>query len=341
MNTRIKDDYRVLTGAEKSAILILSLSEEQAGKVFEQMDDEEIREISSIMAQLGKVSSEVIEKVFIDFSEQISSTGTLVGSFESTERLLSKYVGHERVSQIMDEIRGPAGRTMWDKLGNVNEDVLANYLKNEYPQTVAVILSKIKTEHAANVLALLPESFAMEVVLRMLRMEPVQKEILEDIERTLRNEFMSNLARTARRDPHEMVAEMFNQMSKTNETRFLTALEERNKTSAERIRSLMFTFDDLANLDPGSVQTLLKNVDKGKLAMALKGASDPVKDLFFGNMSERASKIMKDDMAAMGMVRLKDVDQAQTDIVRVAKELAEKGEIFISEGGSTENEFVY
>lgn len=337
---QVKDDYRSLSGPEKAAILILSLGEDQAGKIFEQFDDEEIRNISQAIAGLGKVSPEVSEKTYVDFAGQLSATGTLVGSFDATERLLSKYVGHERVSQIMEEIRGPAGRTMWDKLGNVNEDVLANYLKNEYPQTVAVILTKIRIEHAANVLKLLPENFAMEVVLRMLKMEPVQKDVLEDIEKTLRNEFMNNLSRTSKRDPHELIADLFNNMDRTSENKFLSALEERNKPSAEKIRSLMFTFDDLAYLDGNSVQTLLKNIDKSKLGMALKGASDPLKELFFGNMSERAGKILKDDMDSMGMVRLKDVDEAQAEIVKVAKDLSEKGEIFISDG-SEGNEFVY
>ena len=118
---------------------------------------------------------------------------------------------------------------MWDKLGNVNEAVLANYLKNEYPQTVAVVLSKIKPTHAARVLSLLPENFAMEVVMRMLRMETVQKEVLEQVERTLRTEFMTNLARTHRRDAHELMAEIFNNFDRGTEARFMTALEERNQ----------------------------------------------------------------------------------------------------------------
>ena len=132
-----------------------------------------------------------------------------------------KTLPRERVAQIMEEIRGPAGRTMWDKLGNVHEAVLANYLKNEYPQTVAVVLSKVRPDHAARVLALLPDSFAMEVVMRMLRMESVQKDVLDGVERTLRAEFMSNLARSTRRDAHEMMAEIFNNLDRQAETRFL------------------------------------------------------------------------------------------------------------------------
>jgi flagellar motor switch protein FliG len=229
---------------------------------------------------------------------------------------------------------------MWDKLANVNEMVLANYLKNEYPQTVAVVLSKIKPEHAAKVLGVLPEPFAMEVVMRMLRMEAVQKEVLDDVERTLRNEFMSNLAKTSRRDSHELMADIFNYLDRTLEARFLTALEERNRDSAERIKALMFTFEDLGNLDPGGVQTLLSAADKDKLATALKGASETLRDFFFSNMSERGAKIMKEDMQAKGPVRLKDVDEAQMYMVATAKDLAEKGEIIISENKG-EDELVY
>jgi len=239
----------------------------------------------------------------------------------------------------MEEIRGPAGRTMWDKLGNVNETVLANYLKNEYPQTVAVVLSKIKPDHAGRVLTQLPESFAMEVVMRMLRMEAVQKEVLDDVERTLRNEFFSSLARTNRRDSHELIAEIFNSLDRSTETRFITALEERNRDSAERIKALMFTFEDLSKVDGMAIQGILRAAEKEKLPLALKGASEGLRDLFFSNMSERAAKLLREDLAAMGPVRLKDVEEAQSYLVALAKDLAARGEIVIAEGG--EDELVY
>jgi flagellar motor switch protein FliG len=263
-----------------------------------------------------------------------------MGSFEQTQKLLANIMSPEKVEAMMEEIRGPAGRTMWDKLANVNEAVLANYLKNEYPQTVAVVLSKIKPEHAARVLSALPEDFALECVTRMLRMEPVQREILDKIEQTLRSEFMSNLARTSKRDSHELMADIFNAFDRQTEARFITALEERSRESAERIRALMFVFEDLAKLDPGGVQTLLRTVEKDQLALGLKGASDTLRELFFSNMSERAAKIMREDMETMGPVRLRDVDQAQMSMVQVAKDLAAKGEIILA-GAGGEDEFVY
>jgi flagellar motor switch protein FliG len=336
----IKDDVRSLSGAERAAIIMLSLGEENSAKLWSMMDEDEIKEISQVMSNLGSVASSVIEKLMVDFVSQMSGTGSLMGSYESTERLIARFMPEEKVSQIMEEIRGPAGRTMWDKLANVNESVLANYLKNEYPQTVSVVLSKIKPEHAARVLGALPEEFALEVVQRMLRMESVQKDILDKVEQTLRIEFMSNLARTAKRDAHEHMAEIFNNFDRQTESRFITALEERSRDSAERIKALMFTFEDLSKLDPGSIQTLLRNIEKDKLGLALKGATDSLRDSFFSNMSERAGKILREDMEAMGPVRLKDVDEAQMRMVNVAKDLANKGEIMIA-GGNGDDELVY
>jgi len=332
-------DPSKLSGPDKAAVVLLALGEDHTA-IWQALDEEEIKEVSQAMASLGTVSASAVEDLLVEFVSGMSSTGSIMGSFEQTQRLLGAFLPPEKVESLMEEIRGPAGRTMWDKLANVNEAVLANYLKNEYPQTVAVILSKIKSEHSARVLAALPEDFALECVTRMLRMEPVQREILDKIEQTLRTEFMSNLARTSKRDSHEMMAEIFNNFDRQTESRFIAALEERNRESAERIRALMFVFEDLSKLDPGGVQTLLRAVDKDKLALALKGASDSLREMFFSNMSERASKIMKEDMENMGPVRLRDVDAAQMAMVQIAKDLAAKGEIMLA-GAGGDDELIY
>jgi len=330
------DDLRGLGGAQRAAALMLALGEDQCTRLFSMMHEDEIKDISAAMAQLGAVRADLVERLCADFAEGMGGAGNLIGSYESTERLLQKSLPRDRALQIMEEIRGPAGRTMWDKLGNVNEAVLANYLKNEYPQTVAVVLSKVKAEHAANVLTLLPEAFAMEVVMRMLRMESVQKDVLDGVERTLRAEFMSNLARSTRRDAHEMMADIFNSLDRAAETRFLAALDERNRDAAERIRALMFTFDDLQRLSMSAMQVLLRSVERDKLPLALKGASEKLRDLFFKSMSDRAGKILKDDIATLGPVKLRDVDEAQAGIVATAKELAGQGLIEISESKEEE-----
>ena len=329
-----------VSGPKRAAMLMLALGEQYGGKVWSLLDDDEVRELSIHMSTLGTVEAEVVEDMLLEFVSRMSASGALMGNFDATERLLQQYLPPERVVGIMDEIRGPAGRNMWEKLSNVQEEVLANYLKNEYPQTIAVVLSKLKPEHSARVLAILPEEMALDVVNRMLRMEAVQKEVIERVEQTLRVEFMSNLSQTRRRDAHEVMAEIFNNFDRQTETRFITALEEENRESAERIKALMFTFDDLIKLDSASAQTLMRNVDKDKLGVALKSANEEVRGFFLGNMSSRAGKMLLDDMAAMGPVRLRDVDEAQAQLVNLAKDLASQGEIMISKNRGDE-ELVY
>ncbi len=331
---------RVLTGPERAAVFMLALGEQYGSKVWNLLDDDELRALSITMSTLGTVDASAVEGLLLEFVSRLSATGAIMGNYDATERLLHQYLPPERVVGIMDEIRGPAGRNMWEKLSNVQETVLGNYLKNEYPQTVAVVLSKLKPEQAARVLSVLPEEFALDVVNRMLTMEAVQKEVIERVESTLRTEFMSSLSQTRRRDAHEVMAEIFNGFDRQTETRFMTALEESNRESAERIKNLMFTFDDLVKLDTASAQTLMRHVDKDKLAIALKGANETVRAFFLSNMSSRAGKMLLDDMQALGPVRLRDVDEAQGLLVNLAKDLAAKGEIMISKNRADE-ELVY
>lgn len=337
---RIIDNYQTLRGPEKAAMLLLTVGEPNVGKVFSLLKDEEIIDLSMQMSSLGKFSAAIVENLYSEFSDLLSNSGAMMGTSDSTERLLATALDPERAAMIMEDIRGPAGKTMWDKLSNVNEILLANFLKNEYPQTVAVVISRLTPVHAAKVLENLPENFASEVIMRMLRMEPVKKEILEAIERTLRTEFMTNLARAARQDAHEMMAEIFNNLERNTETRFMSVLEERNQESADRIKSLMFTFEDLSRMDPNSMQILIRNLETSLIALALRGANDTIKELFFSNMSQRAARIMREDMDTMGPVRLREVDDAQAKIVSITKSLAAKGDIVISDG-SAEDEILY
>lgn len=331
---------RSLKSEEKAAVLLLALGPDHARPIFEQLDEMEIRQISRAMVTLGPVTQTMLDELLAEFVTQVTSTGSISGNSESTERLLMSFLPPDRVEQIMEEIRGPAGRNMWEKLSNVQEDILASYLKNEYPQTIAVVLSKLATDHASRVLAVLPEELALDVVQRMLGLDPVQKEILEKIEATLRTEFMSTLSHTQRRDSHEQMADIFNSFDRQTEARFMTSLEEANRDAAERIKELMFTFEDLARLDSSAIQTLLQQIDKKVLGLALKGANDAMKDYFFSNMSARAAKMLQDDMETMGPVRLKEVDEAQSNLVSVAKDLSARGEIVITKNREDE-EMIY
>lgn len=335
-----RSDNKGLTGAQRAAVIMLSLGEEFGAQIWKMLDEDEIKTLSLAMSQLGSVDAMTVEDLIVDFVSRMSSSGAVTGSYDKTEHLLRKLLPGHQADSIMEEIRGPAGRNMWQKLSNVDAEILANFLKGEYPQTVSVVLSKIRTDHAAKVLSLLPEEFAIDVVHRMLKLEGVQKDALERIEDTLRTEFISNLAHTHRRDAHELIADIFNGFDRQTETRFLSALDEINRDATKRIRALMFTFDDLTKLDPASMQTLLRSIDKQLLTKALKGAGESVRQFFLSNMSSRAAKVLEDDMAGLGPMRLKEVDDAQMKIVHLAKDLADKGEIMISKNRA-EDELVY
>jgi flagellar motor switch protein FliG len=322
-------EMKKFSGHEKAAALMLALGKEHGAPIWELLSNDEVRELSAAIAQLGRVPSVVVEHLLVQFSGEISSMASLHGSFETTERLLDGLLPDDRVKEIMEDIRGPSGRTMWDKLSNVSENVLATYLKNEYPQTVAVILSKLKPDHGARVLAELPRELSVDVIMRMLRMDTVQKKVLIEVEHTLKNEFMSNLSRSQRRDPHETMAEVFNALDRATEEAMLSALDEKAPEAAERIRALMFTFEDLGNLMPPAVAAIVRSADKREMALALKGAPVPMRDLFFGAMTERAAKLLKEDMAAMGPVRARECEEAQSALVRLAKQLADSGEIML------------
>lgn len=336
-----KDSYNQLRGVEKAAILLMSINDENATRLFKMMHDDEIKEVSHVMSNLGTVSPDVVEQLFFEFSNSMSETVNFVGNLDNTEKLLANALGKDRVDNIMEDIRGPAGRNTWDKLGNVSEEVLANYLKTEYPQTVSLIVSKLSPAHASRVLSMLPEEFSSEVILRMLEMDSVKKEVLDSIEKALRAEFISTVAKTQKYDADELMAEIFNNFDRAHEAKYMGMLEERNPEAGERIKNLMFVFEDIIKTDQSGIQALMRVIDKSRLGIALKGASEGVKDLFINNMSARASKILLEDMEAMGPVRLKEVDEAQNEIINVAKDLIAKGEMVVSQSESDEDELVY
>lgn len=329
-----------LTGPHKAAVILLLLGDEFGRPIWSELEDHEIRILSRAMTELGTIEAETVERVMVDFVSKLSNAGSVTGSYDRTEALLTRILPKSQVSVIMEEIRGPAGRNMWQKLANIDAAVLANFLKNEYPQTVAVVLSKMKPDHAAQVLRQLPEEFSVDIVQRMLRMENVQKEALDHIEQTLRSEFVTTLSTTQRRDPHETMAVIFNSFDRQTESRFLSSLDIVSKDSARKIRALMFTFEDLQKLDAAGLQTVLRMADKDTLAKALKGANEEAKAYFFAGMSARAAKNMQDDMQSLGPVRLKDVDEAQSKLVMIAKELADKGELVIAKNNG-EDELIY
>lgn len=336
----IEELAKKMTGAEKAAIVLLSVDEENATKVFEKLNEDEIKDISQAMSSLGVVKQEVIEFVIDEFTKEMGSAMSFNGNIDTTEKLLGKAVGKDKVNSILEDIRGPAGRNTWDKLGNVSEDLLAAYLRNENAQTAAMIISKINPSHAAKVLASMPEEFSFDIMTRMLYLDSVKKEVLDNVERILKREFINNITKTQKTDTTEMMAEIFNSFDRQSESKFMSKMEESSPEHAEKIKSLMFTFDDLKKVDSAGLQELMKVVDKNKLPIALKGANEEIRKMFLDAMSQRAAKILQEDMEALGPVRIKDVDEAQAAIVKQAKDLASK-EIIVISSNDEEDEIIY
>ena len=329
--------FSELTGVQKTAIFLMAMGESVTKSVFARMNNDEVRDISLAMASLGKVDAHLVEQVLNEYSSRLTAPASVIGTFEITEKFLSQVLPPERRAEIIGEMQGPAGRTIWDKLQNVNEEILADYLKNEYPQTVAVILARLTPEYAAKVMAHLPDNFVMDVIMRLLHLEKVQKEVLDEIEQAIKNDFMSTLTASDTQDASERVAGIFNCLDRHTENRLMTGLFERNREVAENIRAQMFTFEDLVHLTGESLQKILRAVDRKKIALALKGASETLKAVFLENMSENASLMLMEDIDALGAVRLKDVDAAQSLIVEVARKMAQTGEIeILSETEETE-----
>ena len=320
-------EFEQFSGLERAAALMLALGKEYGAPIWGHLSAEEIKDLSACVARLGPVPAHVVEYILAQFSKAIAAGGTVRGSVDATERLLEGVLSQEQLHEVMVDIRGPRGRTTWDKLSNIPDNVLGAYLVKECPQTIAFILSKLDVDHAARLISELPHELAAEVVLRMLRTLPVQKEVLGEIDRSLQAEFLSNLTPVHRPDPHAAMADLFNALDGEAEKRLLGALDAQVPESAETIRSLMFTFDDLANLLPGAINVLVRSADKRIMALALKPASEELRAIFFSTMTERRSNLLRDEISEVGPVRLRDCHAAQATLVRLAKTLADRGEI--------------
>ncbi|WP_293864532.1 flagellar motor switch protein FliG [uncultured Alsobacter sp.] len=324
-----------ISGPERAAVLLLTLGETYGSQVWSHLDEEEIRIITGAMTQLGVVAPEQVKTLMEEFVQSLNVVA-VTGDHETTERLLRKLLPDSQVEQIMDGVRGPAGRSVWQKLSNVPDVLVANYLKNEHPQTSAVVLSRMGGQQVAKILALLSPDLAVDIIHRMVHLDEIPKKTLESIEATLRAEFINAIGRGSRRDRIGQLADVFNFLDKTTEAALFAELEELDPHSAAKIRSRMFTFEGLLALDPAGIQTLIRACDTRVLAQALKGASPALTDVFMRNMSKRAGRMLEEELTTLGPMRLRLVDEAQQKVVTLARELERKGDIIIPKGGHDE-----
>lgn len=338
-SVKIRSEVDALSGPEKVAVMLLTLGEEQAGPLLERMEDSEVRIITRSMATLGSITGEVLEELITRFTQQFSRGGSVIGSADSTERMLRSFLPADRVVDIMNYIRGPGGSSTWEKIAMVDNNMLAKYLNGEHPQTIAVVLSKIDPDQAAHVLSNLPEKTVPDVLQRMISMNSVPKEVLADIEEMLQRDLMLNYQTSQESNNLNHMAEIFNRTESDKSDALLEGLKERHEEEVWQIKQLMFTFDDLMELDPHSLRTVIRSCESDTLTYALKGCDNETRGKIVGNLSERARAILIDNMDTLGPVLMRDVEAAKATMVRKAKELAEAGVIVIERGA--ESQMVY
>ncbi len=321
---KAKKEMKKLRGPEKAAILFLCLGEERGSTLMQRLDEYDIHEITRAMAGLGAIPPQVVEAVIAEFLENAGSGGAVVGSIEMAETMLRNFLPETRVGEILGEIQGPLnGRNMWENFSNLDEQVIANYLKGEHDQTVAAILTKVKPDVSAKVLPLLGNERMLDVIERMIGLETLPRHVLQQIEETLQQEFMTAAKRASGPDPQQRMADLFNKLDSTLFERVSEELETRIPEAFSAIKQKMFTFDDLIKLDANSLARVMRTVEGNTLPLALRGAKKEIREHFLNALPARSRDMLLEEMAAMGPVRGRDVAAAQSALVDGAMELAE------------------
>jgi len=316
---------------ERAAIVVMALDEERSKRLLTQLGEDELRRLSTAMTRLGHTDIETVEEVIQEFRTQAGHSCSIVGGYETAERLLSSFLSPEKVAEIMEEAKGPNGKNIWDKLAHIQPQTLSGYLRNEYPQTAAVILSRLPAHHAAKIMRLLPNKAAADIALRMVRLTSVQRPVLMDIEEALKREFTSVLGRAYERDSTSIVAELLNRSEQDVVDRILAAVEDKEPQAAARIRRIMFTFEDLQRIEPSTFGLLIAEIPPERVPIALAGASDEIKVLFTSQMSERAQKMLAEELDNQTPPRRKTIEEAQSEIIGIAKRLIDEGRVVLRE----------
>lgn len=326
-----------LRGFEKAAILVNYLGPDAAKKLLSKMDDADIRKLITLMQKLRIVPIEVTKKVLEEFYDLISESEDYIFSDRSASKeTIMDALGEERARGILGHLNAATNSTRsLESLELVDAKSLANFLINEHPQTVSVILAHLEPEKKGEVLKRLPETLQAEVVLRMANLDHVAPELISEVDRVLKDELANiGTVEQSQLGGVQTVAEMLNVMDKGAEKAIMSRVEEKDPLLAEEIRKLMFIFDDIIKIDDRGIQALLKEVPNDKLLLAMKTANQEIKDKVFKNISKRAADLLADDLATMGPARVSDVESAQMEIVNVARRLENEGRIIIARGGA-------
>jgi flagellar motor switch protein FliG len=324
------------TGAQKAAILMLSFGEDISAEIFKNMTEFEIKRIGTAMSRLGRLDQEIVDEIMMEFYGLLQQNKKFFyGGNDFTKKVIGSAFKGGEADELIEQLSLGSNANL-DSLELIDPRTLSTFIRSEHPQTVALILAHLDSKKCGETLKLLPESMHTEVLLRMANLDAVQPEIIDEIDDVLRQEVqaMGSIS-TQKIGGIEPIANMLNLMDKTTSEQILDNFEERDPDMAEQIRQLMFVFDDLVKIDDRGIQELIKNISNDKWKIALRTASEGVKELVFKNMSERAAAMLREDMEAGGAVKLTDVEAEQQNVINVARKLETEGKIFIQGGGDS------
>ena len=329
-----------IMGPEKAAILLFSLGEEMASSIVKQLNEEEMKRLGSSMSKIFSISSKTVESIYSEFNEMASSLLPMqigLGGAQFIRNVLTKAVDKEKAQSILDEIQEEAKWNLFQKIKRLDPKTIANFIRNEHPQTIAIILAHLSTSQTAGVLGELPPALHTELIHRLAELENVPHAIVEEIDQAIEGGYgMVKDAEGLKRGGVRFVAEVLNQVDSSIQNNILKDIEDQKQGLADDIRRLMFVFEDLTQVDDRSIMVILKEINNEVLMKALKTASDELKEKIFRNMSERAAQMMKEDLEVMGPVRLKDVEAAQQVVITTGKKLENEGKVVLSRKGKEE-----
>lgn len=316
-------DHVQLRGVEKAAVLFLCIGEERGSALMRQLDEVEIQRITQAMSTLGTIPASVVEEVMREFSMGIGGGSGVVGSFDIAERMLAGFLPKDKVTEIMQDIRGPiSGRNVWETFATLNEQMIHAYLSGETNQTAAAILSRVKPDVAARVLPLFPREQMTDIIQRMISLAPMPRYVIDLLEETLENDFLRAATRRSGPDPHQRIADMFNKLDGSIFDEISEELAASDPQAFASIKQKMFTFDDLARLDQNSLSRLIRSAEGATVPLALRGAKKAIRDRFIEALTVRAREMLLEEMAALGPVRARDAREAQDKLIDIANDLA-------------------
>ncbi|ABM29681.1 flagellar motor switch protein FliG [Nitratidesulfovibrio vulgaris] len=324
-----------LKGPEKTAVLLLAMGDKFTSEVFKRMDRQEIAAVSKAIVEMETVPKEVVEDVLREFHHAlVTGQEMIAGGQDAVKRLLMKNLDSETAKYIMDQLNLESGPAPFRELGNISPRLLAQILRNEHPQTLALILGHMPSERAADLLTNLPAGVRTEVLMRLARLEAVPEDMLMEVDKVLQSQLIAMGGKEGKKvGGVQSVAEILNAVDRATEEEVIAEIEEESAQMAEDIRNLMFVFEDVSSLDDRGIRELLKDISNEDLTMALRGSPDDLKEKFFKNMSERAATMIREDLEIMGPTRLSDVEAAQQNIVKTVRRLEAEGRVMIGRGG--------